>query len=244
MARRTAAFGAALGIGALGTGSHPAEAFQNRIMAVEGKKTPGKMPGFLGAYARQPGALPDLAGCGRAPNCFSSAATSENNTFRQTPEVEQAHSLEPWRYSRGGRAKAFEELEGVVRAYKPGQRGVDGGGFEVKKADPEKGYLYVQFEALRGGYIDDVEFLIRPDASGEGGEVRVRSASRQGFKDSGVNAKRLNGIAEVLSKLAGWTAPLLTNQRFPEYIRLNQQEGGEMMSSDRSLVSVLQQTQR
>ena len=45
---------------------------------------------------------------------------------------------------------------------------VDGGGFKVVKET--EGYLYCQFEALKKGYIDDVEFALNKD-----GSVMVRS---------------------------------------------------------------------
>jgi len=206
--RRALLFGSLFG--SFGLGSEPARAFKNRVEKLRNEpKSPGKKPEDLGVSPRKEGGSPDLKGCGATPNCFSSSSTSQDSY------------VEPWRFSKGGASKAFADLQGAVEAYQPGQRGIDGGGFQVQEANAESGYLYVQFESLKKGYKDDVEFLVRADASGEGGEVRVRSASRQGQKDFGVNAKRLNGIAEGLAKLDGWSAPLLTNDRFPEYVRLN-----------------------
>jgi len=92
--------------------------------------------------------------------------------------------------------QAFETLRQVIQAYPPGQSGVDGGGFQVQTFDPSKGYLYVQFEALKNGYIDDVEFAVI-DGYGDR-NVQVRSSSRIGYLDFGVNAKRLNWIAKAL----------------------------------------------
>jgi len=230
---RRAALGALCGAIVLSSRAMPTEAFPNRVEPLKNEpKFPGQKPNNLGAIPRTESGTPDLAGCPDFPNCFSSAATNKNY-------------LEPWRFSKGGTAKAFEDLQAAVDNYKPGQRGVDGGGFKVQDAQPERGYLYVQFESLKKGYKDDVEFLIRPNSSGEGGEVRVRSAIRQGQKDSGVNAKRLNGIAEQLAKLDGWSAPLLTNARFPEYVKLNTDEnfgqsGPKMMNPrEKSLFSVV-----
>lgn len=234
--RDTLALGAVLGAGTLGAagGAQPAHAFKNRVEKLRNEqKIPGKKPDDIGVYARKEGAPPDLKGCSTSPNCFSSASTYPESY------------LEPWRFSKGGSTQAFGDLLVAVEAYKPGQRGVDGGGFQVQETKPESGYLYVQFESLKKGYKDDVEFLVRADASGDGGEVRVRSASRQGLKDLGVNAKRLNGIAEGLQKLEGWSAPLLTNDRFPEYVRLNQDEsfgqtGPKVMKrGENSLFSVI-----
>mmetsp|Transcript_14304 Transcript_14304/g.42675 ORF Transcript_14304/g.42675 Transcript_14304/m.42675 type:complete len:268 (-) Transcript_14304:59-862(-) len=225
--RRAAVTAAILGCVLPSLDSQPADAFPNQLYESDvpaNKKKPGKYPSGLGAYPRKEGQLPDLNGCGKAPNCFSSAATSEFNTFKFAPEIEEAHQLEPWRYTGASKAEAFADVEKVVRAYPVGQKGIDVGGFQVKKADGEKGYLYAQFESGRLGYIDDVEFLVRPDGGdGQAGELRVRSASRQGFLDFGVNAKRLNRIAEDLSKLPGgrWKAQQLTNERYPSYIAQN-----------------------
>jgi len=210
--------------------SDPAYAFRNRVQPLKNEnKYPGKKPTSIGVSEREPGAKPDLAGCGKAPNCFSSAAATDDTL----------HYLQPWRFSKGGSAKAFQDLESAVRAYKPGQRSIDGGGFDVKEADAERGYLYSQFESLKKGYIDDVEFLVRADPTGDGGEVRIRSSSRQGFKDFGVNAKRLNGIIDQLSAFEGWSAPLLTNDRFPEYVKFNSVEDeSKNPIKDMSLMSV------
>ena len=51
-------------------------------------------------------------------------------------------------------------------------------------------YLYAEFESEKLGFIDDVEFY--RDAAA--GVVHVRSASRLGRSDLGVNRKRIEGI--------------------------------------------------
>ena len=55
-----------------------------------------------------------------------------------------------------------------------------------------------------------VEFAVRD------GEVQVRSSSRLGFLDLGVNAKRLNWISAAL-RAKGWTAPAITRVDYPDY---------------------------
>lgn len=205
--RRAACAATLLGPLLTGAVAAPGEvaAFANRVEEVKGPKRPGSQP--LGVGAGGP-----LAGCGSAPNCFSSA-----------PGTDKDHFLPPWRFSSGGPSAAFADLEQVVRAYPPGQRNVDGGGFDVKRSDPAAGYMYVQFESLKQGYIDDVEFLVLPGTSAGSGEVQVRSASRLGYLDLGVNAKRLNKVAEDLQALPGgrWTAPKITGQTFPKYVEEN-----------------------
>ena len=49
--------------------------------------------------------------------------------------------------------------------------------------DAKQAYLYVQFESRRRGYIDDVEFLLAD------GTMQLRTSSRLGYLDLGVNAK-------------------------------------------------------
>ena len=68
------------------------------------------------------------------------------------------------------------QLQETISAYQPGQSNVDGGGFQIVKSDPKQGYMYAQFEALKGGYIDDVEFAYI-DGLGDH-VVQVRSSSR------------------------------------------------------------------
>lgn len=139
-----------------------------------------------------------LKGCGPAPNCFSSTISHEDD-----PD----HSIPPWVSSSSDIETSFRELKEAIDAYQPGQNGVDGGGFKVQTFDAKKGYLYVQFEALKNGYIDDVEFAVvsRPEDS-ENLVVQVRSSSRIGYLDYGVNAKRLNFIAETM-RAKRWDSP-------------------------------------
>ena len=46
----------------------------------------------------------------------------------------------------------------------PLQEGIDGGGFKIITSEP--GYLYIQFESLQSGFIDDVEFSANPNGDG------------------------------------------------------------------------------
>ncbi len=56
-------------------------------------------------------------------------------------------------------------------------------------------YLYAEFTSKLMGYVDDVEFYLDSDNN----VVQVRSASRLGKSDLGVNRKR---VEEIRSKLA------------------------------------------
>ena len=69
-----------------------------------------------------------------------------------------------------------------MKAYRPGQNNIDGGGFDIVTFDPKAGYMYVQFESLKFGFIDDFELAVVGDKSNN--EVQVRSSSRLGYVSS------------------------------------------------------------
>lgn len=58
-------------------------------------------------------------------------------------------------------------------------------------------YLYIEFTSAFWGFVDDVEFLIDPSAQ----VIHVRSASRLGKSDLGVNRKRIEMIRNKFNKL-------------------------------------------
>ncbi len=59
----------------------------------------------------------------------------------------------------------------------------------------ESDYLYVQFSTRLMKFVDDAEFWFDP----AGGVVQVRSASRLGSKDFGVNRARIEAIRAKLA---------------------------------------------
>jgi uncharacterized protein (DUF1499 family) len=69
--------------------------------------------------------------------------------------------------------------------------GMDGA--QVVKSEP--GYLYAQFTSKLMKYVDDVEFWFDPAAS----VIQVRSASRVGRGDLGVNRKRIDAVRAALA---------------------------------------------
>jgi uncharacterized protein (DUF1499 family) len=197
-------FKAAL-LGALGFSLAPpqcASAFDNRVSDKysDRPKQRGSQPKDLGVAKRKDPVGEEYLGlkhCGSAPNCFVSTDSADDD-----PD----HSIPAWIWPKGyDKEKAFSELVSVVESYEPGQNNVDGGGFKIMTNDPKSYYLYVQFESLKNGYIDDVEFAMI-DGFGEETAVQVRSSSRLGYLDFGVNAIRLNFIANKL-RLKGWSAP-------------------------------------
>ena len=67
----------------------------------------------------------------------------------------------------------------------------------TKVIDQTSNYLYAEFKSQLMGFVDDVEFYLDPDAN----VLHVRSASRLGQSDLGVNRKRVEEIRAKLSSL-------------------------------------------
>lgn len=190
LSRRAAVAGATLFTSSFAV-PRPVTAFPNGVAEMALYASQPKTPGQTPKLGLQDNGM--LKQCDYAPNCFS---TSGDDT----------HLLKMWKPKAGSDAMA--ELLEVVKAYPPGQAGVDKGGFAIKVADPK--YVYVQYESLKYGFIDDVEFAL--DDHG----VQVRSASREGYLDFNVNGKRLNWISAKL-RAKGWDAPEITKTTHPSY---------------------------
>jgi uncharacterized protein (DUF1499 family) len=58
------------------------------------------------------------------------------------------------------------------------------------------GYLYAEYKSAGMGFVDDVEFALDEKA----GVIHVRSASRLGIRDFGVNHARIEAIREAIAK--------------------------------------------
>jgi uncharacterized protein (DUF1499 family) len=191
-----------------------ANAFDNRVSNKydDRPKQRGGQPRDLGISNKRKDMVGEpytgLKECGAGPNCFCSTDSLEDD-----PE----HTIPAWKWpaSVTSMEDAFVQLEQTLSEYTPGQSNIDGGGFKIVTSKP--GYLYAQFEALKNGYIDDLEFAVMD------GAVQVRSSSRLGYLDFGVNAKRLNAIAAALRKL-GWEAEGVNFKTHQEYAIQNRLE--------------------
>jgi len=207
-----------------------AHAFQNAVYQVERSlndaKKPGPQPTNLGLLEReylvnpntesldktglvQKGEAGILKECGPRANCFSTTYTDiVDKGF---------HDLQPWRFKGKTPDQAMQDVADAIAEYPPGQNGIDGGGFKVTQVEPN--YLYVIFESLKRGHRDDVEFAIVPGTANDAkeGGLYVRSASRQGTYDFGVNAVRLNRIAKDLMAKGGWDISMIDAKTHPRY---------------------------
>ncbi|MEH0018268.1 MAG: DUF1499 domain-containing protein [Desulfobacter sp.] len=116
--------------------------------------------------------------CPGSPNCVSSQ--SGNDTQRIDPLVYE-----------GTREKALERLRAIV---------VDMGNARI--VSDESDYLHAEFKSKWFRFIDDVEFWF-PESDGQGsgqGIIHIRSASRVGYSDLGVNRERMEQIRTLFRK--------------------------------------------
>jgi uncharacterized protein (DUF1499 family) len=109
-------------------------------------------------------------------NTVSSQATLHKHT--------DYHAIAPLTYQGDGKA-AFAKLASIVRE----QEGVN-----IVTAEP--GYLYAEFQTRWLKFVDDVEFVLDEPA----GVIHMRSASRLGRKDFGVNRMRLESIRRTFNQ--------------------------------------------
>mmetsp|Transcript_40980 Transcript_40980/g.46564 ORF Transcript_40980/g.46564 Transcript_40980/m.46564 type:complete len:260 (+) Transcript_40980:60-839(+) len=196
--------------------SDPVNAFENRVPSKydDRPRQRGSKASDLGVIERKSDTEleDDYIGfkkCAMKPNCFCST---------DSMEFDPEHAIPSWKWpSNMKRDEAFQQLEKTIKDYQPGQNNIDGGGFKIITSQPPK-YLYVQFESLKNGFVDDVEFASLSDNKNE---IQVRSSSRLGFLDFGVNAKRLNYISAALRK-QGWDAIGVDYKTHPEYAGQNQ----------------------
>jgi len=110
-----------------------------------------------------------LPPCGTKPNCVSSQSTSER------------HRTEPFRLDGSGPA-AIKKLQTIISALP---------GTTIIEADDL--FLHAEFKSRLFGFVDDVAFL----ANEKEGRVEVRSASRTGYYDFGVNRRRVEQLRRL-----------------------------------------------
>jgi uncharacterized protein (DUF1499 family) len=109
----------------------------------------------------------------RTPNCVSS----------QADPADAEHYIAPIAF-RGAGAEAMAAARRAIEA------------MERSKIVHEErgGYLYAEFRSRLLGYVDDLELLFDEPA----GVFHVRSASRLGRRDFGVNRKRVEALRALM----------------------------------------------
>ena len=115
----------------------------------------------------KPKAMNDrLSPCPTSPNCVSSLSE------------DKSHYVEPLKYN-GTPEEAREKLISVIHAMK-----------RSKIVTAEIDYIHVTFKSVLFGFVDDVEFSFDDQRK----VINVKSASRTGYWDLGVNRKRVEEI--------------------------------------------------
>lgn len=114
-----------------------------------------------------------LIPCPGTPNCVNSQ--SQNSQQK----------IQPLTYN-STPAEAMADLKKVVQNLE-----------RTKIVTETENYLYAEFTSKLMGFVDDVEFLLDDSAK----VIHVRSASRLGESDLGVNRKRIETIRAKLNEL-------------------------------------------
>lgn len=103
------------------------------------------------------------------PNCVNSQSTEGDS------------KIAPLAYAGDGKI-ALARLHGLVAAMAA-----------ARIVEFRPGYVYAEFTSKWLGFVDDVEFYLDEKA----GVIHVRSASRLGRKDFGVNRQRVDAIRQA-----------------------------------------------
>jgi uncharacterized protein (DUF1499 family) len=101
-----------------------------------------------------------------------------NNVSSQADASDAEHYIAPIRF----KGTAVEAMAAVRKAVEASER--------ATVVRHEGNYLYAEFKSKLMGYVDDVEFTHDEKA----GVIHVRSASRLGRKDFGVNRARVEAL--------------------------------------------------
>jgi uncharacterized protein (DUF1499 family) len=115
-----------------------------------------------------------LTGCPVTPNCVSS----------QVAAIDREHNILPIQFG-GDNPTTIVKLKQVL-ASMPNHK-------IVKETD---NYLYTEFTSKLMGFVDDVEFYLDNGSK----TIQVRSASRLGESDLGVNRQRIEQIRVALGE--------------------------------------------
>jgi len=107
-----------------------------------------------------------LQNCGSKPNCVCSI------------QNDSVHGIAPFQI-RENVNSSMEKLSKIIQS-------MNG----ARIISSQEGYLYAEFKTSFFGFIDDVEFHVNESAN----RIEVRSASRLGYSDLGLNRSRLESI--------------------------------------------------
>ncbi len=113
-----------------------------------------------------------LTPCPDSPNCVSSLAEDKK------------HFIEPIPY-KGGATVVRQELLEILSSYK-----------RVRVVSLDDNYIHAEFKSFVFGFVDDVEFYFDDVQQ----VIQIKSASRTGYYDFGVNRRRLEKIRKLFEE--------------------------------------------
>jgi uncharacterized protein (DUF1499 family) len=114
-----------------------------------------------------------LAPCPSTPNCVNSQSQ------------DAAHKIEPLIYNSSPQV-AMADLKTVLQSFR-----------RIKAIAQTDNYIYAEFTIPVVGFVDDVEFFLDESAK----VIHVRSASRMGESDLGVNRSRIENLKNKFSQI-------------------------------------------
>jgi len=114
-----------------------------------------------------------LAPCPNSPNCVSSQST------------DAVHKIAPLTYT-SSPEQALADIKSIIQSLP-----------RTKIISETEDYLYAEFKSAMMGFMDDVEFYLDRNDN----IIHVRSASRLGQSDLGVNRNRVETIRTKLNEI-------------------------------------------
>lgn len=114
-----------------------------------------------------------LIPCPKTANCVSSQS------------VDSTHNIKPLTYNSSAQ-EAFANLKAAIATFD-----------RAKIIQETDNYIYAEFTLPILGFVDDVEFVVDEQAK----VINVRSASRLGESDLGVNRQRVENIRTKFTQL-------------------------------------------
>lgn len=142
---------------------------------VENSVFSGKRPDDLGFRNGR------LAACKQTPNCVSS----------QAERADAQHYIDPIPF----KGSAAEAIAAVERALRTPER--------VRIIERKPDYIHAEFRSRLLGFVDDVEFAFDPAFEQPARQIHVRSASRLGKSDFGVNRARIERLRPLIAAEPG-----------------------------------------
>ena len=110
--------------------------------------------------------------------------SSPNAVSSQAADSE--HRIAPLAYN-GAREQAMKALKSIVESTP-----------KTRIVEMTSDYLYAEYASPLLGFVDDVEFYLPAGTE----IIHVRSASRLGYSDLGVNRKRIEAVRARLAQTA------------------------------------------